>query len=148
MDIKISSDFLTGLFFCSLGAVAIIIGSDYPIGTASRMGAGYFPLMISCGLILLGGILIVRSFVSETEEIGAIDVRPLALLIVSILLFGLLIEDWGFPIAGLAVVIGSRIAGRDYKPVETGALAVGLVGFCLVLFSYGLGLHLPATRLW
>ncbi|HSI40198.1 MAG TPA: tripartite tricarboxylate transporter TctB family protein [Xanthobacteraceae bacterium] len=148
MDIKLSSDFLTGLFFCSLGALAIIIGSDYPIGTAARMGAGYFPLMVSSGLILLGGILIIRSFLTETEEIGAIDVRPLLLLIGSILLFGLLIEDWGFPIAGLAVVIGARIAGRRYKPLETALLAVGLVGFCLVLFSYGLGLHLPATRLW
>ncbi|GLK84789.1 MULTISPECIES: tripartite tricarboxylate transporter TctB family protein [Ancylobacter] len=148
MDIKLSSDFLTGLFFCSLGALAIIIGSDYPIGTAARMGAGYFPLMVSSGLILLGGILIIRSFLTETEEIGAIDVRPLLLLIGSILLFGLLIEDWGFPVAGLAVVIGARIAGRHYKPLETALLAVGLVGFCLVLFSYGLGLHLPATRLW
>lgn len=148
MDIKLSSDFLTGLLFCSLGALAIIIGSDYPIGTAARMGAGYFPLMVSGGLILLGGILLVRSFVTETEEVGAIDLRPLLLLIASILLFGLLIEDWGFPIAGLAVVIGARIAGRNYKPLETGLLAVGLVGFCYLLFVYGLGLHLPATRFW
>jgi hypothetical protein len=148
MDIRISSDFLTGLLFCGLGAIAIIIGSDYPIGTAARMGAGYFPLLVSSGLILLGGVLIVRSFLTETQEVGAIDIRPLALLIGSILLFGLLIEDWGFPVAGLAVVIGARIAGRQYKPLETILLAVGLVGFCLVLFSYGLGLHLPATHLW
>ncbi|WP_371348006.1 tripartite tricarboxylate transporter TctB family protein [Ancylobacter sp. IITR112] len=148
MDIKLSSDFLTGLLFCSLGALAIIIGSDYPIGTAARMGAGYFPLMISSGLILLGAILLIRSFLTETEEVGAVDLRPMLLLIASILLFGLLIEDWGFPVAGLVVVIGARIAGRDYTPLETGLLAVGLVGFCYLLFSYGLGLYLPATRFW
>lgn len=148
MDIKLSSDFLTGLLFCSLGAVAIIIGADYPIGTAARMGAGYFPLMISCGLILLGAVLLIRSFLTETEEVGAIDLRPMLLLIASIFLFGALIEDWGFPVAGLAVVIGARIAGGEYRPLETGLLAVGLVGFCYLLFSYGLGLHLPVTRFW
>lgn len=148
MNIRISSDFLTGLFFCSLGAVAIIIGSDYPVGTAARMGAGYFPLLVSGLLVLLGGVLIVRSFFIETQEVGAVDFRPLLLLMASILLFGFLIEDWGFPIAGLAVVIGARIAGGHYKPLETLVLAVVLVAFCLALFSYGLGLHLPGTRFW
>jgi hypothetical protein len=30
--------------------------------------------------------------------------------------------------------------------VETGLLAVGLVIFCTLLFSYGLGLNLPGTH--
>ncbi|MCS0504297.1 tripartite tricarboxylate transporter TctB family protein [Ancylobacter mangrovi] len=148
MDIKVSSDFLTGLLFCGLGAVAIIIGSSYPIGTASRMGAGYFPLMISSGLVLLGGILIIRSFLVETAEVGHVDFRPLLMLVVSILLFGLLIESWGFLVAGVLVVVGARVAGRHYAPLETALLAVGLAVFCLLLFVYGLGLHLPATHLW
>ncbi|MBS7541893.1 tripartite tricarboxylate transporter TctB family protein [Ancylobacter oerskovii] len=148
MNIRLSSDFLTGLLFCGLGALAIIIGSDYPIGTTSRMGAGYFPLVVSIGLILLGGVLIVRSMVSETEEVGAVDLRPLIVLLGGVLLFGFLIEDWGFPLAGLAVVIAAHIAGRDFKPLQTGLLAVGLVIFCVALFSYGLGLNLPHTRFW
>jgi len=148
MKISLSTDFLTGLLFSGLGATAIIIGAKYPIGTAARMGAGYFPLMVSVGLIVLGGILLVRSFVSETEEVGEIDLRPFLVMILSVLLFGLLIEDWGFPLAGVAVVIGSSIAGRVFKPIETGLLAVGLVMFCTLLFSYGLGLNLPHTRFW
>ncbi|GAB4071215.1 tripartite tricarboxylate transporter TctB family protein [Ancylobacter sonchi] len=149
MNIRLSSDFLTGLLFCGLGAVAIIIGSDYPVGTTSRMGAGYFPLVVSSGLILLGGVLLVRSMVSETQEVGEVDVRPLVVLLGGVLAFGFLIEDWGFPVAGLAVVVASRIAGRDLKPwLETALLAVGLVIFCTALFSYGLGLNLPHTRFW
>jgi len=148
MNIRLSTDFLTGLLFCGLGALAIIIGSDYPVGTASRMGAGYFPRIISVGLILLGGILIVRSFLTETEEVGRIDPRPLAILLASVLAFGFLIEDWGFPLAGLVVVIGASLAGRHFRPLETGLLAVGLVVACTLLFSYGLGLNLPHTRFW
>ncbi|MDF2995897.1 MAG: hypothetical protein K0R27_1534 [Xanthobacteraceae bacterium] len=146
MNIRLSTDFLTGLLFCSLGATAIIIGSKYPLGTAARMGAGYFPLIISIGLILLGGILLARSFLTETDEVGKVDPRPLLVLLASVLLFGLLIEDWGFPLAGLVVVVGASLAGREAKLLETGLLAVGLVVFCTLLFSYGLGLNLPGTH--
>ncbi|MFD2031907.1 tripartite tricarboxylate transporter TctB family protein [Ancylobacter dichloromethanicus] len=134
--------------FCGLGATAIIIGSKYPIGTAARMGAGYFPLLVSVGLIILGVVLLARSFLGETEEVGEVDPRPLLVMLVSVLLFGLLIEDWGFPLAGAVVVVGASLAGRAFKPIETGLLAVGLVVFCTLLFSYGLGLNLPHTRFW
>ncbi|HEY9215472.1 MAG TPA: tripartite tricarboxylate transporter TctB family protein [Ancylobacter sp.] len=148
MKIHLSTDFLTGLLFSGLGATAIIIGAKYPLGTAARMGAGYFPLLVSVGLIILGGILLVRSFVSETEEVGEIDLRPFLVMLASVLLFGLLIEDWGFPLAGAVVVVGASLAGRVFKPIETSLLAVGLVVFCTLLFSYGLGLNLPHTRFW
>lgn len=148
MKIHLSTDFLTGLLFSGLGATAIIIGAKYPLGTAARMGAGYFPLLVSVGLIILGSILLVRSFVSETEEVGEIDLRPFLVMLASVLLFGLLIEDWGFPLAGAVVVVGASLAGRVFKPIETGLLAVGLVVFCTLLFSYGLGLNLPHTRFW
>lgn len=148
MKIRISTDFLTGLLFSGLGATAIIIGAKYPLGTAARMGAGYFPLLVSVGLIILGGILLIRSFVSETDEVGEIDPRPFLMMMVSVLLFGLLIEDWGFPLAGAVVVVGASLAGRVFKPIETGLLAVGLVVLCTLLFSYGLGLNLPGTRFW
>ena len=146
MNIRLSTDFLTGLLFCGLGALAIIIGAKYPLGTAARMGAGYFPLIVSIGLIILGGILLARSFLTETEEVGTIDPRPVLVLLASVLAFGFLIEDWGFPLAGLIVVVGASMAGRGFKPVETGLLAVGLVIFCTLLFSYGLGLNLPGTH--
>lgn len=148
MKIHLSTDFLTGLLFSGLGATAIIIGAKYPLGTAARMGAGYFPLLVSVGLIILGSILLVRSFVSETEEVGEIDLRPFLVMLASVLLFGLLIEDWGFPLAGAVVVVGASLAGRVFKLIETSLLAVGLVVFCTLLFSYGLGLNLPHTRFW
>jgi hypothetical protein len=62
MRIRLSTDFLTGLLFLALGSFAIIYGSRYPIGTASRMGPGYYPLLVSSGLVLLGCILVIRSF--------------------------------------------------------------------------------------
>jgi hypothetical protein len=48
-----------GLFFITLGAAALWVSRDYPLGDLNRMGPGYFPRMLSLGLICLG-VLIVR----------------------------------------------------------------------------------------
>ena len=49
-----------GLFFIALGAAALWMSRDYPLGDLNRMGPGYFPRMLSVGMIGLG-VLIVRS---------------------------------------------------------------------------------------
>ena len=48
-----------GLFFIVLGAAALWVSRDYPLGDLNRMGPGYFPRMLSVGMICLG-VLIVR----------------------------------------------------------------------------------------
>lgn len=131
MNVRLSADFVTGLLFCGLGGGAIYFGAQFPIGAAARMGPGYFPLMISCGLIVLGLTLIGRSFATGSEEVGEVALRPLLILTGSALLFGLLIEGYGFPLAGILLVIGACLAGRNVK-----------------LFVYLLGLNLPGTHAW
>jgi hypothetical protein len=39
-------DFYAGLLFVAFGVVAIIIARNYPLGTAARMGPGYFPRLL------------------------------------------------------------------------------------------------------
>ena len=145
MRIRLSTDLLTGLLFLALGAFAMIYGSRYPLGTAARMGPGYYPLLASSGLILLGLVLVVRSFIMATNEVGAINVRPLVLVLAGTLAFGLLIDRSGFIIAGLVLVFAARLADRDFRPLEVTILAVSLVAFTLAIFRYGLGMPL---RLW
>jgi len=144
-----STDILTGILFLgvSVGAIAII-GTNYSLGTASRMGPGFFPLIVS---VLLGGvgvILIGRALLAETESVGSVDVRPLLLVLASTLFFGLAIESLGLAIAGIVLVFGARLAGREFKLVEVAVLAVALVGGSILLFAYALGLNLPHTRFW
>jgi putative tricarboxylic transport membrane protein len=148
MKLHFSSDFMAGMLFASVGLIAIVIASGYPMGTATRMGAGYFPVIIASVLTLIGALLVVRSFAAEPEETDAIDLRPLVLVLASVVAFGLLIEDWGFPLAGLLLVVGARLAGRDGRPVETAVLAAGLVAGAAFLFVYLLGVNLPHTRFW
>ena len=53
--IKSPKDFWTGVLYFSFGAVAFWVARDYSFGTASRMGAGYFPTVLS-GLLMFFGV--------------------------------------------------------------------------------------------
>jgi putative tricarboxylic transport membrane protein len=145
MRIRLSTDLLTGLLFLALGAFAIIYGSRYSLGTAARMGPGYYPLLASSGLILLGLVLIVRSLLTTGEAIGAINLRPLTLILAGTLTFGLLIDRAGLIIAGLCLVFAARLADKGFRLLEVAILAVCLVALALAIFRYGLGMPL---RLW
>ena len=140
MRVRLSADFLTGLFFLALGGFVILYGSRYQIGSAVRMGPGYFPLLTSSGLVLLGVLLIVRSFIRAGETIGTLKLRPLCLVLLATLAFGLLIERAGFCLASAALVFASRFADRGFRLVEVAALALFLTAFIAGIFRYGLGL--------
>jgi TctA family transporter len=59
--IRSPRDFFAGAIFLSFGLCAVFVGRDYPMGTALRMGVGYFPcvlgLLLFVGLALFFGLL-------------------------------------------------------------------------------------------
>jgi putative tricarboxylic transport membrane protein len=109
------------------------------------MGPGYYPLLASSGLVLLGLVLVVRSFLATAEEVAAVNIRPLVLILAGTLAFGLLIDRAGLIIAGLLLVFAARLADKGFRPLEVTILAICLVAFTLAIFRYGLGMPL---RLW
>ena len=63
-------DFWTGVIYLLFGGIAFWIARDYGLGTASRMGPGYFPTVLSALLVLIGVISVVRSFIVPGEPLG------------------------------------------------------------------------------
>jgi hypothetical protein len=55
-------DLFIGIFFVVFGSYFLILSLDYPIGKISLMGPGYFPLIISTLLILVGMLIIMISY--------------------------------------------------------------------------------------
>jgi putative tricarboxylic transport membrane protein len=145
MRIRLSTDLLSGILFLALGGFALAYGSRYSLGTAARMGPGYYPLLASSGLVILGLVLVVRSFFSQTDEVGAISLRPLLLILAGTLAFGLLIDRSGFVAAAVILVFAARFADRDFRWAEIVVLAVCLVVLMLAIFRYGLGMPL---KIW
>src|SRR4026207_318447 len=134
LDIRNNRDFWAGVMLIVVGAGSVIIARDYAFGTSLRMGPGYFPSVLGCGLVLFGLYLVVIGLKRNEKMEGGWSLRALIVLPVSLILFGILMYHAGFIPALVGLTFGSAAAGTEFKLVEVLLLAVGLTAFCVVLF--------------
>ena len=143
VPLRNNKQFLSGLMFLGIGAVAIYIAQDYPMGTALRMGPGYFPIVLG-GIIGLFGIYeLIKGVLKPEPIVGNWSARALMVLPLSAVIFGILMEHAGFIPALIVLVYVSALAGPEFKLWEVTALAFGLTVGCWALFIWGLGLPYP-----
>lgn len=143
IKIRNPKNFCAGLFFTAFGLAGAWIARGYPIGTAVRMGAGYFPIMLGGVLAVLGLVITGKSLVGPTETSPRLLWRPLLLISVSVVLFGLLIRPLGLVLTTVLLVLVSGFAGVSFRWRESLALGALLALLSAALFVYGLGLLFP-----
>src|SRR3954447_6220610 len=95
MTIRAPKDFWAGVMFCGFAAIGILAARGYSLGSAGRMGPGYFPLLLGGVLAGLGAILIARSIVITGESVARFHVLPLTIVVAAVCLFGAMIEPLG-----------------------------------------------------
>jgi drug/metabolite transporter (DMT)-like permease len=143
--VKTPRDFWSGVMFAVVGALFAGIAYNYKLGTAARMGPGFFPFFL--GLILLGiGIAVIVFSLRGTTRGEAVDKFhwiPLFWVLGSICLFGVMLKLTGVLFAGVALVVGSSLGSGEFKAKEIAILAVGLSVFCAAVFVGGLKLPIP-----
>ncbi len=145
MRIRAPKDFWAGMMFCGFAAVAILTARGYSLGSAGKMGPGYFPLVLGIVLGGLGMILIGRSIVLSGEPLPSFRLLPLAIIAAAVCLFGAAIEPLGLIVSLAILIVLSASAGAQFRLVETVALAAALIAFSVGVFVYALGLPL---NLW
>jgi hypothetical protein len=138
-----SKDFWSGIMLIAIGAGALIIGRDYPFGTALRMGAGFFPLVLGAALVVFGVFFAIRGLRSHDRIEGNWSLRALVILPLAFILFGLLMQYAGFVPALFALIVGSAAAGTEFRLVEVLLLAAFLTAVCVAVFIWALGLPYP-----
>jgi hypothetical protein len=141
--VKSPQDFGAGILFLAIGIAGIYFGSDLTFGSAGRMGPGYFPMLLSGIIVLLGAIVGLRSLAIEGPPIEPIRVRPVLFILVAVLAFGFLIEQVGLAITAAALAIFAAYARGSVNIKETILLAIGLAVFAVAVFAYALGQPLP-----
>lgn len=146
--IRNPKDFWTALIYMALGLAAIFLARDYGMGTALKMGPGYFPSFLGGVLALIGVVSLIRSLVRPGEAIDAFALKPLLLVLGATLLTGFLVRDAGLIVALPLLVMISAYASIKFRWWAALALAIGLTVFCVLIFVKGLGIPLPILGSW
>ena len=143
MSIRAPKDFWSGVMFIAFAVVALIAAHGYSLGSAGKMGPGYFPLLLGGVLGVLAAVLIGRSVVLDGEPLPRFHVLPLAVIATAVCLFGFFIEPFGLVVALAVLTVLSAAAGPQFRLPETLALTVALIVFSVGVFVYALKLSIP-----
>src|SRR5262245_24107291 len=102
LRIRNLQDFWSGVFFIALGVLAICLARDYPMGSASQPGPGYFPvwlggIMAGLGAIIGGLALRPRGDPGERLDLHEWGFRPWLVLPLTLATYAILMDaEFGF----------------------------------------------------
>lgn len=138
-------DIAAGLLLLAAALFFGLIGfSQLPLGTSFRMGPGYFPVLLS-GLLGVMGLAIAGRAIGAGAALsaGQIPWRGIVLTSGATIGFALLVSRYGLVPALVVAILLSAFASRRMRPALALALTAGLTAFCILLFRYGLGVPIP-----
>jgi uncharacterized membrane protein len=147
LEWRTNKDLWASVMYIGTGALGMWIARDYPFGSALRMGPGYFPTVLGGIMVAMGIYVLALGLRKDHEKIqGNWSIRALIVLPISMVVFGILMEEAGFIPAMLALIPISAAAGRDFKWVEVVPLTIGLTILCAAGFIFALGLPYPLIK--
>ena len=131
LKIKSPEDLWSGIIFIGIGVLAMYLSRDYPMGSALRMGPGYFPtwlggIMIGFGLVIAALSLKMQLQSAEEDEPQPWGFRPWLVLSGSFVVFGLMMDyiEAGFVPSLMVLITGCALAHKDVHWWETILLAI------------------------
>ena len=142
-------DLLAGAVFVGLGLAFAITANTYEVGSALRMGPGYFPLVLGSLLVLLGIAIAVKAFVAgEGGDLGPVPWKAMVLLVAALLFFGYTVQGLGLIPSMLVTVFLTAMAGRNARVIPSAVVAASLTALSILIFVIALQLRLPYFGFW
>jgi putative tricarboxylic transport membrane protein len=145
-DVRIGNptDFWAGIAFGGFGLfMALYAATHYTLGSAVRMGPGYFPLWVGGIVALLGLILALRSLRVHGPSLPRFQWRATLFILGGAVAYGYLLKPAGLVLSTVAVVLITAAGGYEFRWREALLLAVALAIFAVAVFIYALGLPFP-----
>ena len=143
MKLSHPKDFWAGVMFFTIGLASLAVAFSYPLGTSARMGPGYFPRVLGGLLMALGAILSIRSFKLQGEPVSPFAWKATALVLVSIFVFGAIVNTVGLVAATFALIFISGYASKEFNIKESVISSIILSTISVLLFIVGLKLQFP-----
>lgn len=149
-NLRMNPDVAAGLLFAALGGWfggASVFGLK--IGTAFRMGPGFFPAAIGGVLLALGLLIALNGWRSAApEEQDPVPWRAVVLIPAGFAIFGLAMRPLGLLPALLALCFLAALATGRLSLVRAAIISVAMTALCVGIFSFGLGVSLPLIGDW
>lgn len=145
MRISHPKDFLTGAMFILSGGTAMAMSAGLTIGSAAKMGPGYFPFALGALLAVLGAILLLRSLIAgkKAQAWPVLHLKPLAIVLLSVVLFSQGLRPLGLVASTVGLVVLASTASHEFRWKEAFLNAVVLVVVVLTVFVYFLEFQIP-----
>ncbi len=155
----------SGLLLIAIGVAVAIHARSLEVGTLSRMGPGYFPLVLGIILAVVGAVILVQGLRDRTGAPPAATIvsssvvaAPVAarqrpewkawfLICLSLVAFVFLAQHLGLVVATFAIVFVSALADRENSVATAALLALAMVVVAVVVFWWALQIQLPLFRL-
>ena len=142
-------DLAAGAVFVGFGLAFAVTSTTYDIGSALRMGPGFFPLVLGGVLVVLGVLIAISGYLAaDGSEIGTVPWRALVLLMAAIFFFGFTVRDLGLVPALFVSVLLAALAGRNARIVPSLVIAASLTALSVLIFVYALQLRLSLIGPW
>jgi hypothetical protein len=133
-------DFICGLLLLAVAGIFALGLRELPIGTAFRMGPGYFPMLL-CGL-LANGIWI------PGEALRNFTWRGLLNIVLPVVFFGATLRGLGFVLSLGLTVFFTSIASVHFKIWVAFLNTAVIVFFGWLIFIWGLKLPISLLGPW
>lgn len=142
-------DLLAALSTIGLGLFAFYESSGYDMGTLRAMEAGYFPRLMSFGLLGLGALLGVNALRGPAHRFSndKVSLISLGVIAASLMAFALLVERFGLIPAIFSSVLLSTFASEKRNYPQAILLSAATAVICAVVFVYILGLSMKVFSL-
>ena len=145
MQLRNKQDFWAGIMFVVLGVGFALGATNYSMGTAARMGPGYFPFWLGVCQAVLGAVVSLSAFKESAEqtEVDRFDLRILGIIVGSVVFAGIVLNVLGVYITVFLLVFLSSLASHEFSWKVAIAVGIFLVLFVWLAFIKGLGLIFP-----
>ncbi len=140
MRIKSGQDLGTALLFVAVGAAALWISADYPRGTPQRPGTGVLPVILSWCLIGTGALIGIQALLTEKEPMTPWAWRPIILVTLATVSFGLLIDDLGLIVTMIISLTLCALGTPETRWAEYAMFLLILIAIGVSTFIWLLGM--------
>jgi hypothetical protein len=151
----VKRDLYGGALLVATGVGALVEGRAYDIGSLTRMGSGFFPVVLGTVLAALGALIAISALVAapssdDDTAIGKPSVpewRGFTAIVAGVVAFIVIGRFFGLAPAAFSSIFVSALGDRTSTVKGAATLALVMTVFAVGLFSYLLHVQFPVFQL-